>query len=90
MRPGSILCIATIYLITYIVIDTVLLSEDDVMRNDSVIFQRNVQGQNNIPTPRIRIPTSIVQKQYINEGWHILCVNYMTICSTQQGEEFQL
>lgn len=58
-------CIATF---VYLVVDAVLLSDDDIMRNDNFTFQRRMHSENNAPLPGIRIPMRTVQKRFKREG----------------------
>ena len=58
------------YVATYVfvVIDAVLPSNNDVMKNRSFTFRKNMKGQNNAPVPGIRIPMRAVQKQFMKRG----------------------
>lgn len=57
------------WLLFYIVIDAVLPSDDDLMKNGSFMFQKNVRMEpNRAPVPGIRIPMSVVHKQSMKKG----------------------
>lgn len=54
------------YLLTYVVIDALLPSDDDIMSdggNDSYTFKNRMRGRNNVPLPGIRVPMRVVQNR---------------------------
>ena len=53
----------------FLAIDAVLPSNNDVMKNRSFVFQKNMRGRKkNTPVPGIRIPMGAVQKQFMKRG----------------------
>ena len=62
-----------------IVIDAVLVSNEDVMRNRSFTFQRRMQNRRNAPVPGIRIPMRTVRRRFMRESWCFIPVNCVTM-----------
>ena len=62
-----------------VVIDAVLLSRNDVMRNRSFTFQRRMRNQRNTPVPGIRIPMRTVQRRFMREGGCCILCKVMTM-----------
>ena len=51
-----------------VVIDAVMPSDDDVMKNSSFTFQKNMSGWKNATVPGIKIPTHTVYKLFTKKG----------------------
>ena len=56
------------YINVLIVIDAVLPSSDDIMKNRSYMFKRNMRNKTNAPLLGIRIPMGVVKKRFMKEG----------------------